>query len=189
MVLKLSLVPTLTQQPTSSATDAATAYRDIALEIDEMKALLALAREELLAVVSIDRQAQLEAGDATTSIRIATTDDAEVLVVHAERYKGLPMENVAALKEAFGPSYELYCDEAEAVSLKRGVTMDSLRDALGETACAELEKRLVVKHTVVPRKGTVAHLAHLYAADNIVAADNLATFVGACISAPAVRYK
>ena len=187
MVLKLSLVPQITTNTT--AIEAATTYRDLYLEMDELKALLAVARDELLAVASVARQQQLLAGESVDTVRYQTDSGAEVLVVHQERFKAIPIENVDQLKEAFGGQYDLLCEETETVKLKSGVTLASLRNELGPRAFDALEKRINVKRTVAPRKGVTARLAAMYVAGELETAHNLATLLRATPWSPQVRTK
>ena len=166
MVLKLSLAVDLaeTPAPVGDLATAARDYRDAHLDAKEAAAAKLIAREPLEAAALIQRTAQIESGDATTTIEVPV-DGNKVQIIYQERYKSISIEHVPALREAFGDRYALYCDEVETVKMAKGVTADSLRAALGDEAFALIADKFATTTTraVKPRKGTIAQLAELHA--------------------------
>lgn len=193
MALKLALKPktTVAAQPVpqDEAVKAATEYRALALESDEIEAKMKVARAALLEIVTERRDTELKAGKCDTTVKIPTTDGNRVLVVYQERFKALSDENIDPLKESFGKDYSLFVEESETVSLRKDVALDDLEKAIGAKAYQALLPYLTVTKGVSPRKGAFENIAQLYKKGEKELAEDLTTFVDATISQPQVRAK
>jgi len=163
-------------------------YRDAAALADEADAQRKVLRAQLLEKVAPRLDAQLRSGIADSTLKVEV-EGGRVLIVTAEKWSTLPEENIAALREAFGSFYSLYCEERESVKLKPGVTLAQLRGSVGAASWLMLEPLLAVERGVAPRKGATAHVAKLYAEGKVDAADNLRLLITACSNEPTVRTK
>lgn len=194
MALKLALKPkTVTTITAPVAEDiavkAATEYRELALEKDEVEAKMGIARATLLDIVTPRRDAMLVAGKADTTVKIPTKDGNRVLVLFTEKYKALSDENIDPLKESFGNDYSLFVEETETVALRKDIDLAQLEAALGGKGMALLAPYLTVTKGVVPRKGAFENIAALYKKGETELAQDLTTFVDATIYSPTVRAK
>ena len=192
MALKLALKPATapaTSLAPAEAIRAATEYRELAMEFDEIEAELKVARATLLGIVTDRRNEHLAKGVAETTIRVPTMDSNRILVVYQEKYKNLSDENIAPLQECFGSDYSLFCEENTSVALKKGTTLEELEKAVGSRAWGVLQTLVSVTKGVMPRKGAFENIAQLYKKGEKERASDLTTFVDACISSPQVRAK
>ena len=172
----------------ATLTACASTYRLAAVALDQAKARLAIAKEELLEAVTPVRQAKLQSGKAQ-SVRVFTDDGASLSVVWTERYRALSADNIPALQAAFGDSYSLLCDDRESVSLAADTDLAKLEAAIGADALDKLMPLLQVKAQVVPRKGAYKAAADLYARGQKEMADDLLAMLDACAYSPSVRAK
>lgn len=195
MALKLALKPktvtTAALSPVAEdvAVKAASEYRELALESDEIEAKMKVARATLLDIVVPRRDASLLKGSAETTVKIPTKDGNRVLVLFVEKYKALSDENIDPLKESFGKDYSLFVEESETVALRKDVDLVELEKAVGAKAMALLAPYLTVTKGVTPRKGAFENIASLYKKGETELAQDLTTFVDATIYSPTVRAK
>jgi hypothetical protein len=192
MALKLNIKPTgkNTSQTfgPDEARQAATSYRDLTARIEELDTEAKILRAQLLEVVSVHRRAALEKGLADNSVAVPTIDGNKVTVIYQERYKPIGDDNIPVLQEAFGSDYSLFVEEQQSIELNKGVNLTTLRAACGKQADAVLAL-FTVTNEVAPRKGAFGHIANLYKNGQSEVAENLLSFVDACISSPQVRCK
>jgi len=197
MALKLNLKPATTRSTVTPATtaagnlavQAATEYRNSALEFDRIKAELAVKREALMSVVGPERDKELRSGNADTSIKIPTLDGNRVMVVYQERFRGLSPDNKQPLQDAFGKEYLLLVDESESVGFRKDVDLATIEATIGKAAATKLMALLDVKEAVTPKKGAFEAVARYFAKGEKDLGEDLLTFVEACISEPQVRAK
>lgn len=173
----------------SAATEAATEYRNLAAKKDEIEAQMEVARESMMEVVSDVRLDLMRGGENVTSLDVPTSDGNRVKVVYQERWSLLSDENIPALKASFGNDYNVLVEEAEEISLRKGLEMVELEKALGKTAFAALQGFLEVKKGVKPAKGANGEIARLFARKKANRANDLLTFCEACAAKPQVRAK
>jgi hypothetical protein len=173
------------------AVQAASDYRAIALEADDVSARLKVSRETLMSVVGPERDKELAKGNADTSIKIPTLDGNRVMVVYQERFRGLDITNVAPLKNAFGSNYALFCEETQGLKLKTNSSVAGLEAVIGKAAMKKLLASGLITQTeaVKPRKGAFESIARLYVGGETETAEDLTMFVDACNSQPQVRAK
>lgn len=186
---KKSVSSAKTSSDLDGAKDAATRYQDLAIEADEIKAQMAVAREEVMEVVDPWRDASIRGGTDVASCDIPTENGKRVKIVWTERYRALDGENKDALQEAFGSSYALFVEEVESVSLRADVTLEQVEQAIGKKAMAALQGLLEVKSGLAPRKGARKEVATLFGSGNSEMAEDLLTFVDACSISPQMRAK
>ena len=195
MALKLSLKAAKTPATKgaapvadSAAMDAASEYRALALEMDRLKAELAVKREVLMDVVGSIREDALRGG-TVENLKIPTHDGNKVQVIYQERFRGLDAENIPALKGAFGKDYTVLCDESSKVGLRRGTKMADIEAAIGKAASKKLLAVMDVTEQVAPAKGAFAAIANLFKKGDDGKAEDLMMFVDATASQPQVRAK
>jgi hypothetical protein len=196
MALKLSLKAATTKTTpkttapvaSSEAMAAATEYRNIALEMDRVKAELAVAREALMDIVGDVREDALRSG-VVENVKIPTSDGNKVQVIYQERFSGLDAENVPALKGAFGKDYKVLVNESAKVGLRRGTTMEDIESAIGKAAAKKLLAVLDVTEQVSPAKGAYKAIANLFKKGDDEKAEDLLMFTTACAARPSVRAK
>lgn len=190
MALKLNTKTAVNKNGTSTtpvrATEVATSFRRVALESDALEARMKILRSELLEIVNEYRNNNLGKGLAETSVSIPTSDGNKVMVVYPEKYKALGIDNVPALKEAFGDKYDLYCEESREISLKDNVGLAELKAVAGDRFDA-LMALFEVKDSVKPRKGAFEQIAALHKDGRGETAADLTMFVDATIGSPQVR--
>lgn len=194
------------KEPTAPPVDrdvsaAAARYRDSAALFDEAEALKKIDRASLLELVVPRWKAQLDSGVPDATVKIPTPDGKRVLVMYVEKFKQLDGENIAPLKYTFGPCYSLFCEEATTTELVKGTTLAEIERAVCSCmndddprvqvadVLAALGKLLVTTTTVAPRKGAIAHVAHLRKQGLDEDADDLFTLIEATINQPTVRAK
>lgn len=161
-------------------------YRDLAREMDEIKARMEMAREEMLAGVDEHRQELLKSGIPEGTITLPTPDGGKVLVIYQERYKSLTSDNVPELQRAFGSNYRLFAEETEAVTLAKHATVEKLKQACGDSY-EKVAELLEITTGVQPRKGAWEHIAMAYRQGNVELAEDLSAFVAGCVTGPQVR--
>lgn len=196
MALKLSLKAATKSTPakaaapvaSSEAMEAATEYRTVALEMDRVKAELAVARDALMDIVGGIREDALRGG-TVENVKIPTTDGAKVQVIYQERFSGLDAENAPALKGAFGKDYKVLVNESAKVGLRRGTTLEDIEAAIGKAAAKKLMAVLDVTEQVSPAKGAYAAIANLFKKGDDEKAEDLLMFTTACAARPSVRAK
>lgn len=193
MALTLALKPKTTTPvaavPQDEAVKAASVYRELALEADELEAKLKIARATLLGIVTERRDAQMAGGLNESTVKIPTLDGNRVLVVYVEKYRALSDENVGALKDAFGKEYSLFCEESVDVSLRKETSLEDIEKAVGPKAYLAIQPYLTITKGVAPRKGAFANIASLFKKGASEMAGDLTQFVDACITSPQVRAK
>lgn len=175
--------------PNDVAIKLASEFRKVALEFDDVEARKKIARDALLEIVTERRDANLLNGNAETTVKIPTDDGNRVLVLYTEKYRDLPIENVAALRECFGQDYSLFAEESTSVSLRKNATLEDLEKAVGPKAWAALQSFLDVSQGVSPRKGAFDNIAALRKKGKAELAQDLTSFMDACITSPTVRAK
>lgn len=177
------------ERPEVSAIEQATRLRDLLLKLDSLKAEVETAREELLPIVSAKRLERVRKGEEVTSINAPTLDGSRVMVVYAEKFKTLDVDNIPALQSAFGEKYPLLVDEVETISFREGVKFDGLKAAIGEDAMARLQGFLEVKRGVCPKKGVFKETARLFGEGDIARGEDALDFLEATLYSPTVRAK
>jgi len=163
---------------------AAQQYADASTELAETRALLELARADLMAHVGPLRAGRMAVGDSS-SIRIATKGQ-PITIIWQDRYSGLKTTDRAALIDAFGDSYNQYVVEKETISLKNDTTHAMIVGLIGEEAADKLAPLLNIRETLVPAKGSQKMLAQALTEGSPMAED-LGVFVGSCAAAPQIR--
>ena len=193
MALKLTIKPKtttcLTPVTQDVAVKAASEFRSLYLEADDVDARLQIARGALLDIVTERRDTNLVKGVAEKTVKIPTADGNRVLVLYAEKYKVLSDENIEPLREAFGEKYALFCEETTTVSLKKDTTLSDIEKAIGPKAWGAMQALLTVSKGVSPRDGAFTNIASLYKDDKTEMAKDLTALVDACIYSPTVRAK
>jgi hypothetical protein len=195
MALKLKMKTAATKTAAVKATGGglgtaeATAYRALALEMDELKTKMAVARDELMEVVAPERERKMKAGEEVSSVKVPTDDGNRVLVVYTEKFKHLDAENVDALKEAFGEDYALMCEEHEAVTFAKGTSLSAIESAIGSAAFKKLSALLNVRESVTPRKGASKLASRFYRDGETEKGDDALMFLDATLYSPQVRAK
>jgi hypothetical protein len=194
MALKLNLKAAAARsasvtKPAHTATAEATKYRDLAIRMDELKAELEVARDELLGIVDAEKDAKVRAGEEVTSIKVPTDDGNRVLVVYTEKFKHLDIENVGELKAAFGADYTLVVEEHETLTFNAGVSIAAIEKAIGKPALTKLTALLSVKESVTPRKGAVKECSRLFREGETEKGEDLLTLLEATLYSPQVRAK
>ena len=190
MALKLNTKTASTKTTSTTtpvrASEVATTFRRVALESDALEARLKILRSELLEIVTEFRNGNLTKGIAESSVSIPTADGNKVLVVYPEKYKSLSIDNVPALKDAFGDKYDLFCEETREINLKENVGINELKAVVGDRFDA-LMALFDVKDAVKPRKGAFENIAALHKDGRVETAADLTMFVDATIGSPTVR--
>lgn len=196
MALSLSLKAATKSSPakaaapvaSSEAMAAATEYRNIALEMDRVKAELAVARDALMEIVGDVREDALRKG-VVENVKIPTSDGAKVQVIYQERFSGLDAENKPALQGAFGSDYAVLVNESAKLGLRSGTTMADIEAAIGKAAAKKLLACLDVTEQVAPAKGAYKAIANLFKKGEDEKAEDLLMFTTACAARPSVRAK
>jgi hypothetical protein len=175
----------------------ASAYRTVALEMDELKARVTLAKAPLLDKAEEFREAELRLGKPVKSLKVPTgvlakdewvADGNQVMVLFTERYKDSPHEE-GDLREAFGDKFDLFVESVESVKSRSGITAKAIQQAIGEEAWAKLLPLIEVSTGLRPRKGAAEQVARMFAHGEAEMAEDLMCFVGDSSQAPSVRVK
>ncbi len=156
---------------------AATAYVEIAAELDAVKAKLAQARAAMMTLVRVQRERDLRAGHHPTTTKVATDAGSPVTVVWQERYRALP-DRALVPAEVVATS--------ESARLRRGVDVAALEHHLGD-AFDRLLPLLEVKRDRKLAKGTIERAALAYLRGDSTTGDLLRMLIDSTNAEPMVR--
>ena len=183
----LKLTKTVTALPDAPVgSDAASVYRRLAMEMDTLKAELAIQRNLVMAQAMSERVSN---PNYAGTVKLNTSDGQAVTVVWREQYRPLPIANKPVLLDAFGARYHRHVDEVSSVKLAPGVTLAAIMAAVRDSDEDAMTELLLVTDGVQPRKGSMEEVHILRTEGELEQASDLQSFINACATAPQLRVK
>jgi hypothetical protein len=160
--------------------------------VDAAKAATAMRRilrDELMEQVSELHDEQLSAGFGDRTMRLHGRSRS-VQVVYWERYRDIGAECAPALRAELGDdSYVDMLEEHESITMRPGMTMERIREIIGDEAADKLEPMCDVRRTLTPRRGAWDRIARLHTAGRSEEAETLHAVVEASCWEPQIRCK
>lgn len=180
---KASDLPALDSTSAAALVDR---YRALRLQLDELEAEAGIVKGQLVDHAEATRTREHAAGRAAGTVEVAAPTG-RALVVWPERFRSIPSENEAPLREALGTHYDAVVTASEKATAAPRATWVA---AFGEDLVSDMEAAglLTFERKLTLRKGVTGILAELRAAGDSVAdvVSDLLTGLG---YAPTVRVK
>ena len=156
-----ALLDTITDGPAAvvsiDLTVAATRYRQLQERMKSLQAEVTAARGDLQAHLEALRCEQIRGGDAPSSTKVETLQGVPLTVVWQERYASMPTETVKRAKAQGCP-----VTAVQSVRLRSGLTVQGLRERLGQEVLDLILPLLIVRQDHELPKGSVEAAARAF---------------------------
>ena len=182
----LDTIDTITDSPAAvvsiDLTVAATRYRQLQERMKSLQAEVTAARGDLQAQLEALRCEQIRAGEAPTATKVETLQGVPLTVVWQERYCNLPPNVVKSAKAGGAPIAAV-----QSIRLRRGLTLQGLRERLGQEVLDLILPLLVVNLDHNLPKGSAEAAARAFLNGDLATGETLLELIMMTSVQPVVR--